>query len=97
MSTLVTEIVGYCAATMTTIAFVPQVLQALRTKDLSSVSLAMYITFCIGIALWLVYGMMLQAWPVVIANIFTLGLAGVVLALKVKQVLAQKRADNSHS
>ena len=97
MSTAATEVVGYSAAILTTVAFVPQVLQALRTKDLSSVSLAMYITFCIGIALWLVYGLMLQAWPVVIANIFTLGLAGVVLALKVKQVLAQKRADNSHS
>jgi MtN3 and saliva related transmembrane protein len=93
MTTLATELVGYCAATITTVAFVPQVIQALRTKDLSSVSLAMYVTFCIGIALWLVYGLMLQAWPVVIANIFTLGLAGVVLALKVKQVMAQKRAD----
>jgi MtN3 and saliva related transmembrane protein len=90
MVTLATDIVGYCAATMTTVAFVPQVLQALRTKDLSSVSLAMYVTFCIGIALWLVYGLMLHAWPVVIANVFTLGLAGVVLALKVKQVLVEK-------
>jgi MtN3 and saliva related transmembrane protein len=97
MTTLATELVGYCAATITTVAFVPQVIQALRTKDLSSVSLAMYVTFCIGIALWLVYGLMLQAWPVVIANVFTLGLAGVVLALKVRQVMAQKRADKSSS
>jgi MtN3 and saliva related transmembrane protein len=95
MTTLATEVVGYCAAILTTVAFVPQVLQALRTKDLSSVSLAMYITFCIGIALWLVYGLMLKAWPVVIANLFTLGLAGLVLALKVQQVKAKKHLKNN--
>ncbi len=86
-----TELTGYCAATLTTVSFVPQVVQALRTKDLSSVSLAMYIAFCCGIALWLVYGLMLQAWPVVIANVFTLVLAGIVLALKLKQVWADKK------
>jgi MtN3 and saliva related transmembrane protein len=88
---ILTEFVGYCAATLTTVSFVPQVLQALRTKDLSSISLAMYAAFCAGIALWLVYGLMMQAWPVVIANIFTLGLAGVVLVLKLRQVWAQKK------
>ncbi len=85
-----TELTGYCAATLTTVSFVPQVIQALRTKDLSSISLSMYAAFCAGIALWLVYGLMMQAWPVVIANVFTLGLAGVVLVLKIKQVLLEK-------
>jgi MtN3 and saliva related transmembrane protein len=89
---ILTEWVGYCAATLTTVSFVPQVLQALRTKDLSSISLAMYAAFCAGIALWLVYGLMMQAWPVVIASVFTLGLAGVVLVLKAKQVWAQKHS-----
>jgi MtN3 and saliva related transmembrane protein len=86
-----TDIIGYSAATLTTVSFVPQVIQALRTKDLSSISLAMYAAFCAGIALWLVYGLMMQAWPVVIANILTLGLAGAVLVLKVRQVWAQKQ------
>ncbi len=84
------EIVGYSAATLTTLAFVPQVLQALRTRDLRDISLSMYIAFCSGIALWLAYGLMVKAWPVVIANIFTLGLAGIVLYLKVRQVLADR-------
>jgi MtN3 and saliva related transmembrane protein len=88
-----TEIVGYSAATLTTLAFVPQVLQALRTRDLRDISLAMYIAFCSGIALWLAYGLMMQAWPVVIANIFTLGLAGVVLYLKVRQLLADRNSN----
>ena len=87
-----TEVVGYSAATLTTLAFVPQVLQALRTRDLRDISLSMYIAFCSGIMLWLIYGLLMQAWPVVIANVFTLGLAGVVLFLKVKQVVGEQRA-----
>jgi MtN3 and saliva related transmembrane protein len=88
-----TEIVGYSAATLTTLAFVPQVLQALRTRDLRDISLSMYAAFCSGITLWLVYGLLMQAWPVVIANVFTLGLAGVVLYLKVRQVLADHNSN----
>jgi MtN3 and saliva related transmembrane protein len=88
-----TEIVGYSAATLTTLAFVPQVLQALRTRDLRDISLSMYAAFCSGITLWLVYGLLMQAWPVVIANVFTLGLAGVVLYLKVRQLLADRNSN----
>lgn len=80
------EWVGYCAATLTTVSFVPQVMQAWRSKDLSSISLGMYALFCAGIALWLVYGLMVSAWPVVGANIITLGLAGVVLGLKIRSL-----------
>ncbi len=91
-----TELVGYSAATLTTLAFVPQVRQALRTRDLRDISLSMYIAFCSGIALWLIYGLLMQAWPVVIANICTLGLAGVVLYLKVRQVLADRSSNKQH-
>ncbi len=84
------DIVGYGAATLTTVAFVPQVLQALRTRDLRDISLTMYATFCSGISLWLVYGLLMKAWPIVIANVLTLGLAGSVLFLKVKQVLSSR-------
>lgn len=84
------DIVGYGAATLTTVAFVPQVLQALRTRDLKDISLSMYAAFCSGISLWLVYGLLMRAWPIVIANVLTLGLAGSVLFLKIKQVLAEK-------
>jgi MtN3 and saliva related transmembrane protein len=93
MSPLFIEVVGYCAATLTTLSFVPQVLQALRTRDLRDISLTMYVAFCSGIALWLVYGLLMQAWPVVIANVFTLGLAGIVLYLKLRQTLANRVPD----
>jgi MtN3 and saliva related transmembrane protein len=84
------DIVGYIAASLTTFAFVPQVIQAIRTRDLRDVSLAMYVTFWLGIALWLVYGIMLSAWPIIIANVLTLVLSGVVLVMKLRQVWARK-------
>ena len=76
------DLVGYLAAIMTTTAFVPQALKSWRTRDLSGVSLTMYSLFTIGVALWLVYGLLLGSWPITIANTITLVLAGVVLALK---------------
>jgi MtN3 and saliva related transmembrane protein len=87
-----TDVIGYCAATLTTLSFLPQVIQALRTQDLRSISLSMYIAFCAGITLWLVYGWMLNAWPIVIANVFTLALSGMVLTLKIKQIRHERRA-----
>lgn len=76
--------VGYAAATLTTLAFLPQVIKSWRTRDLSGVSLGMYSLFTLGVALWLVYGVILWAWPIVIGNAITLSLAGIVLYLKLR-------------
>ncbi len=77
------DLIGYAAATLTTVSFIPQAAKSWSTRDLSGVSLTMYSLFTLGVALWLVYGAMLGAWPIIIANAITLALAGVVLALKV--------------
>ncbi len=77
-----TDLVGFTAASLTTLAFVPQVLHSYRTRDVSSISLGMYCLFTVGIALWLVYGVLTHAWPVIIANTVTLGLAASILWLK---------------
>lgn len=76
--------VGYAAATLTTASFVPQALHTFRTKDVRGISLAMYSAFVVGILLWLVYGLLLSAWPIVIANAVTLALAAAILAMKLK-------------
>jgi MtN3 and saliva related transmembrane protein len=68
---------------LTTIAFVPQVLHSWQTRDLSGVSLKMYGLFTAGVALWLVYGIAIGSWPIIVFNVITLALFGVVLALKV--------------
>ncbi len=72
--------VGYAAAILTTISFVPQVLKVWRTD----VSLGMYSLFTLGIFIWLVYGVLIESWPVILANFITLVLAGMVLAMKLK-------------
>jgi MtN3 and saliva related transmembrane protein len=77
------DLVGYAAAILTTIAFVPQTLKSWRSRDLRGVSLTMYSLFTAGIALWLVYGVMIASWPIIIANTITLVLAGAILTLKV--------------
>ncbi|MGE5547582.1 MAG: SemiSWEET family sugar transporter [Solirubrobacterales bacterium] len=76
------DVIGTLAGTLTTVAFVPQVVKTWRTRSTRDISLAMWLSFWVGVALWLVYGLMLDAWPVVIANLFTLVLAGIVLAVK---------------
>jgi MtN3 and saliva related transmembrane protein len=76
------DTLGYVAATLTTTSFVPQAWHTFRTRDVSGISLAMYSVFTLGIALWLVYGLYLQAWPIVIANVVTFALAAAILAMK---------------
>jgi MtN3 and saliva related transmembrane protein len=78
------DIVGTLAATLTTLSFLPQAWLTLRTRDVSGISLSMYSVFTAGVSLWLVYGLLLGAWPVIIANAVTLGLASTILTLKLK-------------
>jgi MtN3 and saliva related transmembrane protein len=80
---LLHDLVGYSAAALTTLAFIPQTLHSLRSRDLSGVSLGMYSLFTLGVALWLLYGVILGSWPMIIANTITLALAGTVLYLKI--------------
>lgn len=86
MSTTVTlqSWVGYAAATLTTLSFVPQAWLTLRTRDVSGISLGMYSAFTAGVALWLVYGWLLGEWPIVVANAVTLALAAIILYAKVR-------------
>lgn len=74
--------VGYIAATLTTASFVPQVWLTWRSKDVSGISLGMYSVFTVGVALWLVYGLIQQSWPVAGANLVTLALALMILGMK---------------
>lgn len=70
---------GYLAAALTTGSFVPQAWHSFRSSDLSGISLSMYSAFTLGVALWLLYGLSLGEWPIIIANAITLALAGTIL------------------
>jgi len=78
------ELVGSLAALLTTLSFVPQVWHTWRTRDVSGISLAMYGAFTLGVALWLVYGWLLGAWPIIVANAVTLSLALSILGMKLR-------------
>ena len=78
------DIVGFFAATLTTASFIPQTLHTFRTKDVSGISLSMYSAFTAGVGLWLVYGLVLKAWPIVIANAITLSMAAAILTMKLR-------------
>ncbi len=80
------DLIGYGAAILTTAAFVPQALKSWSSRDLSGVSLSMYSLFTLGVALWLLYGIVLQSWPIILANCVTLVLAGLVLGLKISHL-----------
>ncbi len=77
-------VTGFSAAALTTVAFVPQVLRTVRTRDTRAISLWMYLLFTTGVFLWLIYGSILALWPVVIANGVTFLLASAVLLLKIR-------------
>jgi MtN3 and saliva related transmembrane protein len=80
----VQDLIGYSAATLTTVSFVPQALKTFRTRDVSGISLVMYSLFATGVALWLVYGVMLGEAPIYVANAITLALALAVLVMKLR-------------
>lgn len=79
-----TDLIGYLAAGLTTLSFLPQAWHTFRTRDVGGISLGMYGLFTLGVALWLVYGLLLGAWPIVAANAVTLALALSILVMKLR-------------
>lgn len=73
---------GYLAAALTTLSFVPQALLTLHTRDVHGISAGMYSLFTLGVALWLAYGWRLGDWPIIVANAVTLVLAATILLTK---------------
>ena len=84
MTLAASELIGYCAAALTTLSFLPQAWHTWRTRDVRGISLGMYSAFTMGVALWLLYGLLLGAWPVVLANAITLALAAGILGMKLR-------------
>ncbi len=83
MSDWLVEAVGSVAAMCTTISFLPQVVRTWRTRSVGDISLFMYLVLCIGLCLWLVYGLFIGSKPMIVANAVSLVLAGVVLAMRI--------------
>ena len=78
------EWTGYIAATLTTLAFVPQAIKTIRSRDTHGISLWMYVIFTFGIVCWFGYGFFLHSWPMIVSNAITFLLAVTILGLKLK-------------
>ncbi|MCL4149700.1 UNVERIFIED_CONTAM: hypothetical protein GTU68_020196 [Idotea baltica] len=78
------EIIGYIAAFLTTVSFIPQAIKTIKTKDTKSISLLMYSSFSLGVFLWLVYGIYLNNLAIILANIVTLIFCIIILYNKIK-------------
>ena len=76
------QIIGLVAGGLTTTAFLPQVIKTWKSKSAKDLSLGMFLLFSLGVALWLVYGIMVQDIPVIAANLLTLMLASTILFFK---------------
>lgn len=85
------EFVGSLAAVLTTVSFVPQAIRVVRTGDTAAISLAMYLLFAAGVALWGVYGLLIASRPIIAANAITLALALIILFQKIRHLLARNR------
>jgi MtN3 and saliva related transmembrane protein len=78
------ELIGTIAGLLTTVAFLPQAIKIWRSKSAKDISLAMFVCFCAGIVLWVIYGFMLGAFPVILANVVTLCIAATILVFKLR-------------
>lgn len=81
---MLTLIIGLSAAVLCTISFIPQVLRIWRTKETKDLSLFTFVVFFCGVLLWMVYGILLNQLPVILANSCTLVLIAVIIALKLR-------------
>ena len=75
-------LLGLAAGALTTIAFVPQVIKTWKTKSADDLSLGMYLIFCSGVGLWLIYGLVQKDIPIIVSNIVTFALALTILYFK---------------
>jgi len=77
-------LIGLIAATLTTISFLPQAIKSWKTRSAKDLSLGMFVTFCTGVLLWLIYGLLSRDLPIILSNAVTFVLALAILILKIR-------------
>jgi len=86
----IVEIVGYIAAILSVICFIPQAIKIIVTKDTNALSFWMYFLFLLSVIFWLIYGLMLNSFPIILKNIFVIIFVGIILGLKIKDLMRKK-------
>lgn len=87
-----TEILGISAAFLTTAANIPQAFKIIKTRSTKSISSATYALLFVGLVLWLIYGIIRDDLPIILANAVSAGLSGIILAMK----LVAKKQENQN-
>ena len=87
-------IIGMTAASCTTFALFPQMIKVIKTRKVDDISLAMYVIFTFGIALWLTYGLILNDLPIIFANSISIIFSGTILGLRIHITLKERNANN---
>ncbi|MEO9475688.1 MAG: SemiSWEET transporter [Cyclobacteriaceae bacterium] len=85
------ETIGFIAAFCTTISFLPQVIRTIKTRNTYGISLSMYSLFVTGVVMWLIYGLQIGDMPMIVANAITLGLGSIILFMKIRDVITDKK------
>lgn len=78
------ETIGAIAAALTTICWLPQAWRTIRTRETRAISAVTQAVFALGLVLWLIYGIGIGSWPIIVANALTLVLVSMILALKLR-------------
>lgn len=78
------DLLGSAAGALTTAAFVPQVVKTWKSKSAGDLSFGMFLVFAAGVLLWLAYGVVIGATPIIVANSVTLSLCVAILAMKIR-------------
>ena len=79
-----TLVLGLVAATLTTFAYLPQSIKAIRTKHTKDISLPMVLMLEFGLITWLIYGILISSIPIIAANTVSIGFMSIILILKIK-------------
>lgn len=87
------EIIGYVAAALSSVSFLPQVVKTWRTKSARDLSWLMLVVFMLGLVLWEIYGIWIQSMPMILVNLLLLSSAGVILVCKIRYDRRAPEAD----
>jgi MtN3 and saliva related transmembrane protein len=87
------RIVGYCAAVLTTLSFLPQAIKCIVTKKTDNISLLMYVLSVLGCIAWETYGIFLGDWPIIIANAITVVFSSTILVMKIVNLPKEKKTQ----
>jgi MtN3 and saliva related transmembrane protein len=78
------DVIGATGAALTTLCWLPQALKVIREKETRALSLPATAAFTLGLALWLIYGLAIDDWPLIGSNAASLALMAPILAMKLR-------------